>query len=109
MTIDLTWSADASDVVVLETLTREAPRTLVNLVGPRHANNDMARAALALREVVTGRASLVGKIVRYVVGGAVVFFGTCEYMSDGWVGIRQWDGRLDEAPVALVSEEPQDF
>jgi hypothetical protein len=54
---DMTWSSEASDVVVLETLTREAPRTRVNLVGPRGDHNNAAVAAMALREKVMGRAT----------------------------------------------------
>lgn len=46
---------------------------------------------------------LKNSVVKYVVNGAVVFQGVAEYVtSDGWVGIRQADGRLDEAPLRLV-------
>jgi hypothetical protein len=44
----------------------------------------------------------------YRVDGTVVFGGICEYVTaDGWVGIRQPDGRLDEAPAAGVIFGPR--
>lgn len=46
--------------------------------------------------------TLVGQQVAYMVDGEAVFFGVAEYVVGGWVGIRQDDGRLDEAPAAFV-------
>ena len=41
--------------------------------------------------------------VQYVAGGRVSFWGVAEYVTaDGWVGIRQVGGRLDEAPLSNV-------
>ncbi len=51
--------------------------------------------------------NLVDHEVQYVVDGEAVFWGRCEYIDGGWVGIRQSDGRLDEAPAHLVVPDPQ--
>jgi hypothetical protein len=49
----------------------------------------------------------MGLVVAYVVDGAPVFFGTPAYVTpDGWVGIRQVDGIINEAPIALVEVDP---
>lgn len=49
----------------------------------------------------------VGWVVQYVVNGIVSFWGVAEYVTkDGWVGIRQADGGLDEAPIKLVRYDP---
>lgn len=46
--------------------------------------------------------NLVGHAVQFVIGNRVVLWGIAEYLRDGWVGIRQVDGRLDEAPLDHV-------
>lgn len=41
--------------------------------------------------------ALVGKMVKYVVDGTVVFSGLCRYVTkDGWAGIRNEGDRTDE-------------
>lgn len=46
---------------------------------------------------------MVGQQVVYVLDGVIVFCGIVEYTTaDGWYGIRQADGRLDEAPCGRV-------
>jgi hypothetical protein len=51
--------------------------------------------------------SVVGHVVQFVVNGNVVFWGTAKYVTaDGWVGIEDQYGRVDEAPVALVEVDP---
>lgn len=51
--------------------------------------------------------ALVGRTVMYRVDGVTVFWGQAEYLTrDGWFGIRQHGGRLDEAPVALCMADP---
>lgn len=49
----------------------------------------------------------IGAVVMYVVNGVVGFWGIAEYVTkDGWIGIRQADGGLDEAPAHLVQYDP---
>lgn len=47
----------------------------------------------------------IGAYVQYVIDGEPVFGGICEYIKDGWVGIRN-NGRLDEAPIHMVEIDP---
>lgn len=49
-----------------------------------------------------------GQAVSYVLNGKVVFSGVVEYQTaDGWTGIRQETGRLDEAQTRYV--RPSEF
>jgi hypothetical protein len=46
---------------------------------------------------------MTGKQVVYSVRGVLMWHGTAEYVTlDGWVGIRQSNGRIDEAPIGNV-------
>lgn len=47
--------------------------------------------------------SLIGHLVAYRLNGVTVLWGRAEYLTaDGWVGVRQVGGRLDECPADLV-------
>ena len=48
----------------------------------------------------------IGHVVQYMVDGEIVFWGVAEYVAGNWVGIRQVDGRLDEAPASHVVPDP---
>lgn len=43
-----------------------------------------------------------GMAVNYTVNGETVFGGVVEYVTEGWAGIRQADGRLDEARAEFL-------
>lgn len=47
-----------------------------------------------------------GDVVQFVVNGKIMFFGKAEYITHGWVGIRQPSGRIDEAPISHVEIDP---
>lgn len=52
-------------------------------------------------------ARMVGHLVRYWLGGTLVFWGLAEYLTaDGWFGIRQPGGCLDEAPADKCDLDP---
>jgi hypothetical protein len=51
--------------------------------------------------------TLIGHLVLYRYEGLTLFWGIAEYLTpDGWFGIRQAGGRLDEAPAALCEPDP---
>jgi hypothetical protein len=51
--------------------------------------------------------SLIGCLVLYRYEGLTIFWGIAEYLTpDGWFGIRQAGGRLDEAPASLCEPDP---
>lgn len=51
--------------------------------------------------------NMIGHVVQYVLNNELVFWGIAEYATvDGWVGIRQFDGSLDEAQVKFVIADP---
>lgn len=51
--------------------------------------------------------TLTGSLVVVEIGGVEVCFGVAEYLTaDGWYGVRQPGGRLDEFAAELCRPDP---